>query len=74
MLRNKACGAGYLLGLKAAGIPETSELYKALPKYSKQKKSVAAPAAQAALVVPNPEVPTKDAEPIAFLTNPKYPS
>lgn len=31
-LQNKACGVGYLFGLKATGIPETSDLYKALPK------------------------------------------
>lgn len=35
-LQDKACGVGFILGLKAAGIPETSELYKAMPKYPRQ--------------------------------------
>lgn len=32
---NKAYGDGYLLGLKAAGVPETSELHQSLPNYPK---------------------------------------
>lgn len=35
-LQDKGCGVGYILGLKAAGVPETSDLYKAMPRYPRQ--------------------------------------
>lgn len=53
-LQYKACGVDFILGLKATSIPEISELYKALPRYLRQR-----PASTPAIVV------TPEAEPHA---------
>lgn len=63
-LQDKACGVDFILGLKAAGVPESFEPYKVLPKYPKQKPSIAPATGQTADVTPEVETSAEDAEKI----------
>ncbi|KAF7140556.1 hypothetical protein RHSIM_Rhsim06G0088800 [Rhododendron simsii] len=56
-LQDKACDVGYIFGLKAAGVVESSELYKAMPKYPKQKPIAASTAGPTAAVAPKDVTP-----------------
>lgn len=58
-LQDKAYGVGFIHGLKAAGIPETFELYKAMPKYPRQRP---APAPAPAATPPEVGTPAEDIE------------